>query len=444
MWSTSISYKQILKLAVPISFSLLVPQISFLANAAFLGRVGEQEMVINGLASIFYLLLNWVGYGLSSGIMVVLSRRIGEQRWKDLNPTLYNGLLLSLATCITLMAVSYAGMDLLYEKTLDNSSLKTGIVSYLRVKVLGLPFLMFTQLFNALFIALGRSRLLIWGAVVSNLTIVLLDYGLIFGNFGLPAMGVQGAAWASLTGEIVLALTTFTIYRWRGLHKEYPILSGAVKDKKIIQNIIKVSTPLILQYIFSIGGWQLFFIYVEHLGTSEVAVSHVLRSVLGIVSVGTWALASTCNTLVSRQMGAGKEQEVYGTIFKLISVSVGYTAVIATILLLFPREVLNIYTDSAYLVELGMTITPILAVSTLVMSISTVCFNAVVGTGNTWINFSIESGTVILYCLFISYVTGYLRMPIDISWTSEIFYWTLLLAASGSYLLSGKWKGKTI
>lgn len=101
MWSTSISYKQILKLAVPISFSLLVPQISFFANAAFLGRVGEHEMVINGLASIFYLLLNWVGYGLSSGIMVVLSRRIGEQRRDALNPTLYNGLLLSAVTCVS-------------------------------------------------------------------------------------------------------------------------------------------------------------------------------------------------------------------------------------------------------------------------------------------------------------------------------------------------------
>jgi len=444
MWSTSISYKQILKLAVPISFSLLVPQISFFANAAFLGRVGEHEMVINGLASIFYLLLNWVGYGLSSGIMVVLSRRIGEQRRDALNPTLYNGLLLSAVTCVSLMALSYMGMDLLYSYALDNTFLKDGIVSFLHIKVLGLPFLMFTQLFNALFIALGRSRLLIWGALTSNLTIVCLDYGLIFGNFGLPALGVQGAAWASLAGEVVLALTTFLIYRWRGLHREFPVLSGAGKDKQIIRNIIKVSTPLVLQYIFSIGGWQLFFIYVEHLGTSEVAISHVLRSILGIVSVGTWALASTCNTLVSRQIGAGQEKEVYGTILRLITVSIGYTAIISAILLLFPRQVLSIYTDSSYLVSLGMTITPILALSTLVMSISTVCFNAVVGTGNTWINFSIESSTVILYCVFITYVIGYLRMPIDISWTSEIFYWTLLLAASGGYLLSGKWKGKTV
>src|SRR5690606_29384941 len=127
-----------LKLAVPISFSLLVPQISFFANAAFLGRVGEHELVINGLASIFYLLLNWVGYGLSGGIMVVLPRRIGEQRRDALNPTLYNGLLLSAVTCVSLMALSYMGMDLLYSYALDNMFLKDGIVSFLHIKVLGL------------------------------------------------------------------------------------------------------------------------------------------------------------------------------------------------------------------------------------------------------------------------------------------------------------------
>lgn len=444
MFPTSISYKQILKIALPISFSLLVPQISFLANAAFLGRVGATEMVINGLASIFYLLLNWVGYGLASGIMVVLSRRIGEQRWTELNNTMFNGIILSIITCSILICLSFLGMDLLYTHALDNQDLKPSILQYLHIKVWGLPFLMFTQLFNALFIALGRSKLLIWGAICSNAAIILLDYGLIFGNWGLPKLGVYGAAWASLIGEIVLAITTYLVYRWRGLHQAYPLFHKTFIDNKLIKNIIQVSIPLVLQYVFSIGGWQLFFIYVEHLGKSEVAISHVLRSVLGIVSVGTWSLASTCNTLVSKQIGAGKIKEVYGTVFKLMIISFAYTAIISTLLLILPEQILSIYTADLNLINLGLTITPILAASILVMCISTICFNAVVGTGNTWVNFAMESTTVILYAVFITYIIGHLRLPIHIAWTSEIFYWGVLLICSGGYLISGKWKGKNI
>lgn len=444
MLPTSISYKQILKIAVPIALSLLVPQISFLANAAFLGRVGEDEMVINGMASIFYLILNWVGYGLASAVMVMLSRRIGEQRWSELKNTLFNGLILSAITCASLLLLSFLGMDLLYTYALENQYLKPGIIDYLHVKVWGLPFLMITQLFNGLFIALGRSRLLIWSAIFSNITIVILDYGLIFGNFGFPALGVQGAAWASLIGEIVMAITTILVLLGRKIHLEIPIFKNTFIDKKVLQGIVKVSIPLVLQYVFSIGGWQLFFIYVEHLGTSEVAVSHVLRSVLGIVSVGTWAIASTCNAMVSKQIGAGKTDEVYGTITKLISVSLTYTACISIALLIWPQQVLSIYTDAPHIIQMGLTITPFLAGSILIMSVSTVCFNAVVGTGNTWVNFSIEALTVILYSLFISYIVGHLKLPIHIAWTSEIFYWGVLLLSAGGYLISGKWKGKSI
>src|SRR5690606_16172354 len=61
------NYRQIFKLAIPISVSLLIPQISFFANAAFLGRLGQLEMVANGLVSIFYLLLTYIGFGVGNG-----------------------------------------------------------------------------------------------------------------------------------------------------------------------------------------------------------------------------------------------------------------------------------------------------------------------------------------------------------------------------------------
>ncbi len=441
---SSLGTKQILAIALPISFSLLIPQISFFANAAFLGRVGETEMVINGLASIFYLFLNWVGYGTASGLMAVLSRRVGEGKLEAINKTMFNGLALGAMITVLLLLSSLLFMDFFYTHTLDNKALKEPIINYLQVKIWGLPFLVFTQMFNSLFIAINRSKLLIWSALVSNMIVVVFDYGLIFGNLGMPKLGVQGAAWAALLGEIALALTTFMVYLSRGLKKLYPIFTKARLESSILKNILTVSTPLVLQYIFSIGGWQLFFVYVEHLGASEVAVSHVLRSILGIVSVGTWGLASTCNTLVSRLIGAQKSDDVYPTIGRLLLISIGYTAIISTILLFFPKEVLQIYTNDMHIVALGLSITPILAVSILVMSLSTVCFNAVVGTGNTWINFTIESGTVILYSIFVSYIVGYLMLPIHLAWTSEIFYWSILLIASGAYLISGKWKGKHI
>ncbi|RYY42952.1 MAG: hypothetical protein EOO06_20415, partial [Chitinophagaceae bacterium] len=99
------------------------------------------------------------------------------------------------------------------------------------------------------------------------------------------------------------------------------------------------------QYVFSIGGWQIFYIYVEHLGVTQLAASHILRSVLGIVSIGTWALASTCNTMVSNIIGQGKQEEVLPLVKKIIRISFSYTICVSLFLFLLPSTFMGFYTE---------------------------------------------------------------------------------------------------
>ena len=87
--------KDILKLALPISLAIAIPQINFLTNTAFLGRLGERELGVNGIAGIYYLILSMVGYGLSIGVQILMARRAGENRKEQLAQTFVNGLMLS-------------------------------------------------------------------------------------------------------------------------------------------------------------------------------------------------------------------------------------------------------------------------------------------------------------------------------------------------------------
>src|ERR1700759_2875249 len=86
--------------------ALLIPQISFLTNTAFLGRVGERELAVNGITGIFYLILSMVGYGLSCGIQVQMARRAGEGDHKELANTFANGIMLSLLSAFVLMLMA--------------------------------------------------------------------------------------------------------------------------------------------------------------------------------------------------------------------------------------------------------------------------------------------------------------------------------------------------
>lgn len=438
------SNRQILRLAAPISLALLIPQLNFFTNTVFLGRLGLRELGVNGITGVFYLILSMIGYGLSSGMQIQMARRAGEGDKKGLAQIMNNGVMLSIMFSLGLMLLTLWFVPLLFEFSLhDNDNLALS-VNFVYIRVWGLPFLMMSQLFSSFFISIGRSRLLIYGSLVATLLNVFFDYVLIFGKLGLPAFGFKGAAMASVIAEVFYFFTMLAMFVYHNLHKQYPVFNFLHFDFALSERTLTVASPLIIQFLFSIGGWMVFFIFIEHLGGQSLAASQVLRNIFGIVGIGTWALATTCNTMVSNLIGQGRQGEVMKIILKICKLSLVYAVVVCCILLLFSSEFLSIYTSDVSLIRFALPSLRVIVVATLIMSLSTVVFNGVVGTGNTLVNLTMEIscvGTYLVYCYF---VISKWQSPLYWCWGSEFVYWSTLLIGSVLYLKSGRWKGKTI
>lgn len=440
----SVTNKGIIRLAAPISLAILIPQISFLTNTAFLGRFGERELAVNGITGIFYLILSMVGYGLSSGIQVQLSRRAGEGDNKGLTQTFVNGTMLALLGALVLMMLTLWMAPVIFGLSLHNNEHIFLSVNFLYIRVWGLPFLLLTQLFNSFYISTGQSKYLIYGSLASTITNIVLDYILIFGKAGMPAMGLTGAAIASIIAELVYCSVMAGIFYFKKQYRQYPVRAYLHFDTELSVRSLKVSAPLIVQFLFSIGGWQIFFIFVEHLGQRELAASQILRSVFGIVSIGTWALASTCNTMVSNVIGQGKQREVIPVIWKIGKLSLLYALIVCVPLLLFSGTFLSMYRDEPTMIAMAIPSLRVIVLATLIMSLSTVMFNGVLGTGNTMMNLLIEVTCVCTYLVYCYYVIEVERMSLAWAWGSEFVYWTSLVLISFIYLKTGRWKGKTI
>ncbi len=440
----SISNRDIIRLAAPISFALLIPQISFLTNTAFLGRFGERELGVNGVAGIFYLMLSMIGYGLSIGLQIQMARRVGERNNDGVAKIFSNGIRLAVFMALALMVLSLWLTPIIFGLSLHDSNNIYLTINYLYIRVWGLPFLLLSQLINAFFIATNRSRLLIYGYLVSALVNILFDYTLIFGHFGFPRMGLTGAAIASIIAEFASFVVTYGIFYFKRFYRQYPVHLYAAFDFKLSKRAFKVSVPLIVQFLFSIGGWQIFFIFVEHLGDIDLAASQMLRSLFGIIGAITWAFASATSTMVSNTIGQRKQNEVLGLIFKIAKLSAFFTAIVCIPLLLFPHQFLSLYTNDANLLNFAIPSMRVIVCATLIMCVSTVVFNGVVGTGNTLVNLTMEIASVGAYLLYCYIVIQRMRSPLYICWMSEFVYWTSLITISMIYLKSGRWKGKKI
>lgn len=441
---TNIQNKDIIQLAAPIAFALLIPQLNFLTNTAFIGRLGQDELGVNGISGVFYLLLAMVGYGLSSGLQVLMARRVGEHNLSGLGRALSNGIVLSVLFSLTLMILSLWLAPLIFSLSIKSEKHLYLSIAFIYQRVWGLPFLMLTQLANAFFIASGSSKFIIWGSLTATIINIALDYALIFGHFGFQAYGLQGAAIASVVAEICAATLMWSIFYGKKMHKKYQVRQLLQFDLGLASDTLQLSAPLILQYFFSIGGWLLFFFYVEHLGATPLAASQMLRSVLGIVGVCTWAFASSCNTLVSRTIGQGNSDEVPALITKIIKLSFIATSIIGVVLILFPNYFLSLYTNDTALINYSITSLRAVVAGAVLMSVATVVFNGVVGTGNTWVNLVIEITCVLIYVVYCYVFIQKLQYPLYVAWLSECVYWIGLLLIAGMYLRSGKWKGKVI
>jgi MATE family multidrug resistance protein len=439
----SLSYRFIMSLALPLCAALIIPQLNILINTAFLGQLGEAELGVNGIAGLFYLVLSMIGYGLASGQQVQMARRAGEGDNVGLLRIFRNGIFLAVGFTVVLMAAAWLGGPALFRSTLHSAAMAESSVDFLRLRMWGLPFLAFSQLGNAVCIATGRSRVIAWGTAAGTAVNIAGDYFLIFGHGPFPAMGLAGAAIASIAAEAVACIVLYTALFSRGL-LQTGAMSKLVFDAKLARKTLVVAAPLIVQYVVSLGGWQAFFIFVEHLGARELAASQILRSVFGILGIGVWAFASTSNTMVSNLIGQGRSSDVPRLIARVCLVSLSFTVVISSLVLLNGEALLRFYRDDSALAAFALPSLRVVALAALMMSVSTVVFNGVVGTGNTAINLAMEVTAVAMYLVYCTIVIERMRAGLQWAWMSEFVYWTVLIVPSLLYLRSGRWKGKKV
>ena len=205
------SYKQILKIAMPISLALLVPQLNFVTNAIFLGHLSEEALATASITGVYYLIFGGIGFGLNNGMQAFISRRAGENKPKEIGAIFQQGLFI--AFCIGLFGIlfTYLAAPAIFKASIHSPQVYQDTDEFLRIRIWGLPFLYVYQMRNALLVGINRSNLLVLGTAAEAFANVFFDYALIFGHFGLPKLGFNGAAYASVIAEFAGMFVLFVV-----------------------------------------------------------------------------------------------------------------------------------------------------------------------------------------------------------------------------------------
>ncbi len=434
----SVTNRQILQIALPISASLIIPNVNFITNNIFLGGLGIRELGNAGITGVYYLVLMIGGNGLGNALQAIISRKGGENKPEDIHIIFAQGIRIVLWFALGEMLFTWFVAPLCLRPFIQPENFRQEM-EFLRIRMWGLPFLFLFQAGNAFLVGTLNSRYLMVGTIGQAVINILFDYVLIYGAFSFPQLGFNGAAVASVIAEITgMSIVYIVIFRM-GLKKKFNLFNSFRYDKVYSKTVLRISAPLVLQFVLSTVTWLAFFILLEQYGDRAKAISNAMRNVFGLMGIMIWAFASTTNTMVSNLIGQGAQHKVVKAVNKIMLLSLGATLCMLTVLNIFPTHFLGLFRQNDLFVKEALPVVRVVSIGMIMMSIAAVWLNAVTGTGKTKMNLVIELAAIVFYLLYTLVMVNKLKLPLATVWTNEIVYWLPVFFISYWFIRRGKY-----
>jgi putative MATE family efflux protein len=440
MIKTSITYERIWLVAYPIILGSIAQNLINFTDTAFLGRVGEIALGAGALGGLFYLAVIMLGLGFGTGAQIIIARRYGEGKLKEVGPIVDHSALFLLVLAVFSFVLLRFGSVRILEHIVKSEQIYQGTIDFLEFRSYGIFFAFMNMTFRAFYVGLTKTKVITYTTIVLAVVNVVLDYVLIFGYWGFPEMGLQGAALASVIAE-AFALFFFVAYTFVHIRfSDYALFHFLNVSFSRMMAILRVSVPMMMQSFISLSVWFVFFIFIEKLGEASLAVSNIIRSVFVVLMVPIWGFATATNTLVSYLIGKQKETEVMSLVLKIVTLTFFGVLAIVGLGLAFPRLIMEVYTNNPELIAMGIPILKVVSGGALLLSIGFILFNGVSGTGKTNISLLIELAVLSIYLTYTYTMIQVFKFDVTVAWTAELIYGSLLALFSYTYLRSSWWR----
>ncbi len=289
--------------------------------------------------------------------------------------------------------------------------------------------------------------------LITSTLIIGLDYALVFGNFGFPQLGVEGAGIATVTAECAafLFVLVYTLLRHNDdvnlkLHPEgYAVRKWLFKaPSHFTSSLVKLGGPIALQMVLSLGIWTVFYEFVESMGESELQASFIIRNMYTLAYISVGGFSTVTKTYVSGLIAERRQSELHTVMKRLMFLNFCTIALLTHGLWLYPEWIASHFTQDALVIQQTIDTMLIVLPAMLTFSFTSILLATVEGSGNTIAGFLVEIGTVVVY-LSSAYVMIYnWHWPIHLVWLADWVYFIALGIFSMLFLWNGKWKWKEV
>jgi putative MATE family efflux protein len=339
-------YSVMLKVALPIAAQALVFNLLNAVDVLLIGQLGETSVAAVALSSQWTFLMNLFLFGVGSGTAIFTAQFWGRQNVPNLRKSFGIGLTLGVSGSMLFAATALlfpSGVLRIY--TSDPSVVELG-APYLRIVALSYVFTALSTIFG---ITLRTTRNVKLPVAVSAGALslkTLLAYGLIFGSFGLPELGIVGAAVATVIARAIECIVLLTLtYRWHLPPALVPADMHGI-NRAFIAMFAATTVPVILNELLWALGTNVYTGIYARIGTESVAAVNIASTIEGVALVPLFGLGNACAIILGNLIGGGESDLARDYSRKFLALAIATGLALGTLIFGASRFILDAYNIS--------------------------------------------------------------------------------------------------
>lgn len=411
---------QIFQIALPIIGGMMSQNILNLVDAAMVGQLGTVELAAVGIASFLNFVAAAIFMGMGAGVQAIVARRVGEGKnsiaANSLNGALITIFFVSIPLTFLLIEVSEPVMALANS---DPEVVKHG-VAYLDARLIGIMAVGMNFSFRGYLSAIKMTHFYFKTLIIMHSLNILLNYLLIFGHWGFPALGTEGAGLGTTLsmfgGTLMYFYLTVRYTKQYGFGLHLP-------HKETLVQVIKISLPSSAQQLFFALGFTVLFWIVGKIGTAELAAANVLTTLTLVAILPCIAFGMSSATLVGQALGRKDIDDAHQWAWDTSKIAVAGVSLISLPMFIFPEFLLGLFLHEAHVIELAKIPLQLVGIAIIIDAVNLVLMSSLQGAGATKITMIV--GVVCQWLIFLplAWIIGpYMGMGLTAIWLIQGLY----------------------
>ena len=442
-WSHTGMTKKVAILAAPLILQNFSQTLLGVIDTFFVSKVSTEALAAVGLAGVIYFAVLMLFRGVANSSVIFVGRAFGAKENAEIGRSIWRCLNMSGWMLLPMLALPWLfGWIFAFATPPDSTTVRTLGTAYLQIRAAELPFVMFSAVAWGFFVGRGDSRtpmLLAWMMVLLN---VFFDWLLVLGHLGAPALGVAGAAYASVMAKAIESLFSALIL-WNHRNREiYGTGNIRLSSLKELGNVLRIGMPMGLGDFLEIGSFSAFFAIIGQIGTQALAANQIALQYMHISFTAGIAVGMATSSLVAQYLGAKRSDLAEQVGYRGILLAMTGMGLIGLSYLIAPGFLLRVFTEDPVVIAAGVAILRLVALYQVFDGMGIALAGALNGAGDT--TFTMLTRSILSWGFFIPLVALLVfryNAGVAGAWFGALIYLSLIGIIYLFRFRSGRWKG---